>query len=92
MKILEKEGKSLISRQRKGIHSFYQKVISTAVITSTNDRSVRQFPGSTPPCVQDFCHELSFINEKIDSLDKIINQSIRQDNPNEYVSSENPNL
>ena len=56
-----------------------------------NDRSSRKFPSSTPPCSQDFCHELSLISEEIDSMDKIINQSIesfRQDNPNEYVSIE----
>ena len=43
------------------------------------------------PVLRDFFHGLSLISEEIDSLDKIINQSIeipRQDNPNEYVSIE----
>ena len=39
LKILEKEGKSLISRQRRGVHSFYQKAISTAALISTIDLS-----------------------------------------------------
>ena len=34
---LRKKEKSLISCQRRGIHSFYQKVISTANLTSTID-------------------------------------------------------
>ena len=54
-----------------------------------NNRSIRQFPSSTPPCPQDFWYELSLIREEIDSLDKVINQSIqslRKDNPNDYVS------
>ena len=66
-KSLRKKEKSLISRKRRGIHSFYQKVINL------NDRSVRKFPSSTPTCFQDFCHELSLISEEIDSLDEIIN-------------------
>ena len=55
-----------------------------------NDRSGRKFPSSTPPCSQDFCHELPLTSEEIDSL-SIINQSIqslRQDNPNEHVGIE----
>ena len=43
------------------------------------------------PVLRDFFRGLSLISEEIDSLDKIINQSIespRQDNPNECVSIE----
>ena len=36
-KILRNKEKSLISRKRRGVHSFYQKVISSAVINSTID-------------------------------------------------------
>ena len=34
-KFLRKKEKSLISRKRRGVHSFHQKIISSVVINST---------------------------------------------------------
>ena len=90
LKILEKEGKIINKLSKKG-YSFFLPKGNLNSKFNINDRSSRKFPSSTPPCSQDFCHELSLISEEIDSMDKIVNQSIesfRQDNPNEYISIE----
>ena len=86
LKILEKEKKSVTSRQSRWIQK--GNINGSCNIS---DRSARQFPSITPPCSLEFCHELPFMREETDSLDEIINRSIqilRQDNPNEYVSME----
>ena len=88
LKILEKEGKTINKPSKKG-NSFLLPIGNLNSSFIINDRSVRKFLGSIPHCSQDFCHILSLIREEMDSLNEIINQSIqslRQDNPNEYVS------
>ena len=71
LKILEKEGKIINKPSKKG-NSFFLPKSNLNSSFNINDRSVRKFPSSTPPCSQDFCHELSLISEGTDSLDKII--------------------
>ena len=85
-KSLRKKKKSVTSRQSREIQKG-----NISGSCNINERSARQFPSITPPCSQEFCHELPLISEEIDSLDEIICQSIqilRQDNPSEYVSME----
>ena len=78
-KFLRKKEKSLISRKRRGVHSFYQKVISSAVINSTI------VPYQSNPwqySFQDFRKELPLPSEEIHSLDETLSQStqrLRQD-------------
>ena len=78
-KFLRKKEKSLINRKRRGVHSFYQKVISSAVINSTI------VPYQSNPwqySSQDFCKELPLPSEEIHSLDETLSQStqrLRQD-------------
>ena len=87
-KFLRKKEKSLISRKRRGVHSFYQKVISSAVINSTI------VPYQSNPwqySFQDFRKELPLPSEEIHSLDETLSQStqrLRQDNANKYVGIE----
>ena len=71
LEILEKEGKVINKPSMKG-NSFFLPKGNLNSSCNINDRSVRQFPISTPPCSQDFCNELSLISEEIDSLDKIL--------------------
>ena len=50
-----------------------------------------KFPSSTPSCPQDLGHDLSIISEAIESLDKMIDQSLQcitRDPPKEGISTE----
>ena len=75
---------------KKGNIFFLPKSNSCASVNSS-DISYDQFPSSTPSCTQNLGHDLSFISEEIEAMDKIINQSLQcitQDPPKECVSIE----
>ena len=90
LRILEIEEQN-IDKPSKTWNSFYLPKGSPYASVNTSDISYSQFPCNTPSCPQDLGHDQKGACQKIEALDKIIDQNIKcinPDPPKESISIE----